>query len=81
VFKCLSGIKRLMLGTVGLNSGIDGPIRYKMFAGIDVGEGISESNKINSYKSNVFGHGYGGNGRVSIGCSYKGKIWSRWVEN
>ncbi|AJK64371.1 hypothetical protein KHU1_0402 [Bacillus amyloliquefaciens KHG19] len=81
VFKCLSGIKRLMLGTVGLNSGIDGPIRYKMFAGIDVGEGISESNKINSYKSNVFGHGYGGNGKVSIGCSHKGKIWSRWVEN
>src|SRR5699024_7230295 len=52
VFKCLHGIKRLSLGTVGLNSGIDGPIRYKMFAGIDVAEGISESNKINSYKSN-----------------------------
>ena len=81
VFKCLHGIKRLSLGTVGLNSGIDGPIRYKMFAGIDVAEGISESNKINSYKSNVFGNGYSGNGKVSIGCSYKGTIWSRWVES
>ncbi|WP_077319092.1 DEAD/DEAH box helicase [Virgibacillus proomii] len=81
VFKCLHGIKRLSLGTVGLNSGIDGPIRYKMFAGIDVAEGISESNKANSYKSNVFGHGYDGNGKVSIGCSYKGTIWSRWVES
>lgn len=81
VFKCLYGIKRLMLGTVGLNSAIDGPIRYKMFAGIDVGEGISESNKLNSYKSNVFGNGYNGDGKVSIGCSYKGTIWSRWIES
>ncbi len=43
VFKCLYGIKRLSLGTVGLNSGIDGPVRYKMFAGVDVAEGIAES--------------------------------------
>ena len=34
VFKSLYGINRLMLGTVGLKSAIDGPIRYKMFAGI-----------------------------------------------
>lgn len=78
VFKCLYGIKRLSLGTVGLNSGIDGPVRYKMFAGADVAEGIAESSKSNCYKSNVFGHGYNGDGRVSIGCSYKGTIWSRW---
>ncbi|WP_302966714.1 DEAD/DEAH box helicase [Intestinibacter bartlettii] len=78
VFKCLYGIKRLSLGTVGLNSGIDGPVRYKMFAGVDVAEGIAESSKSNCYKSNVFGHGYNGDGRVSIGCSYKGTIWSRW---
>jgi len=81
VFKCLHGIKRLMLGTVGLNSAIDGPIRYKMFAGIDVARGIAESTKENCYKSNIFGVGYQGNGRVSIGCSYRGTIWSRWVES
>lgn len=81
VFKCLYGINRLSLGTVGLNSGIDGPVRYKMFAGIDIAEGIAESSKSNCYKSNVFGHGYNGDGRVSIGCSYKGTIWSRWQEN
>lgn len=81
VFKCLHGIKRLMLGTVGLSSAIDGPIRYKMFAGIDVGQGITESSKENCFKSNIFGVGYQGNGRISIGCSYKGTIWSRWVES
>ncbi len=81
VFRCLDGIKRLMLGTVGLKSVINGPIRYKMFAGIDIAEGITESQKETSFKSNLFGTGYRGNGKISIGCSYKGRIWSWWVES
>lgn len=81
VFRCLNGINRLMLGTVGLLSAIDGPIRFKMFAGVDVELGISESLKYNSYKSNLFGVGFNGKGKVSIGCSHKGRIWSRWVES
>lgn len=80
-FRCLYGIKRLMLGTIGLKSAIDGPIRFRMFAGIDIGNGISESQKETSFKSNLFGTGYDGVGKVSIGCSYKGRIWSRWVES
>ena len=81
VFRCLYGINRLMLGTVGLNSAINGPIRYKMFAGIDIAQGITEAQRSTSTKSNLFGVGYNGHGKVSIGCSYKGIIWSRWVEN
>ena len=81
MFRSLCDIKRLVLASVGLKSAIDGPVRYKMFAGIDVGEGISEANKSNCFKSNVFGMGYEGDGRISIGCSYKGKVWSRWVED
>lgn len=81
VFRCLYDIKRLMLGTVGLKSGIDGPIRYRMFAGVDIANGITESQKETSFKSNLFGAGYNGHGKVSIGCSYKGTIWSRWIES
>lgn len=81
VFRCLNGINRLMLGTVGFLSAIDGPVRFKMFAGVDVEIGISESLKHNSYKSNLFGVGYNGKGKVSIGCSHRGCIWSRWVES
>lgn len=81
VFRSLNGINRLMLGTVGLKSAIDGPIRYKMFAGIDVGNGIAESQKSTSTKSNLFGVGFCQGERTSIGCSYKGRIWSRWVES
>lgn len=80
IFKCLYGINRLMLANVGLNSAIDGPIRYKMFTGIDIAEAISESQKGNCYKSNIFGRGYDGTGKTSIGCSYKGTVWGRMVE-
>lgn len=80
IFKSLYGINRLMLANVGLNSAINGPIRYKMFTGIDIVSAISESQKGNSYKSNLFGMGYDGNGKISIGCSYKGTVWSHWVE-
>lgn len=52
-----------------------------MFAGIDIGNGITESQKETSFKSNLFGVGYHGKGKMSIGCSYKGRIWSRWVES
>lgn len=80
IFKCLHGINRLMVANLGLNSAIDGPIRYKMFTGIDIAEAISEAQKGNCYKSNIFGMGYNGEGKTSIGCSYKGTIWGRLVE-
>lgn len=80
VFRCLHGINRLMFATVGLNSAIDGPIRYKMFAGIDISQGLSEAQKENCIKSNLFGVGFNGRGKVSIGCSHKGTIWAKWVE-
>lgn len=80
VFRALSGINRLMMASVGLKTAINGPIRYKMYAGVDIASGISDSAAGNSIKSNIFGTGYNGNGKVSIGCSYKGTIWSKWVE-
>lgn len=79
VFKCLHGFNRLVLANVGLNSAIDGPIRYRMFTGIDIKDALTESQKGNTYKSNIFGRGYNGNGKASIGCSYKGTIWSRLI--
>lgn len=80
VFRALSGINRLMMASVGLRTAINGPIRYKMYAGIDIASGISDSAAGTSIKSNIFGTGYNGDGKVSIGCSYKGTIWSKWVE-
>lgn len=80
VFRPLYGIKRLMMASVGLRTRFNGPIRYKMFTGIDIAEAISQAEAGQAIKSNIFGTGFNGNGRVSIGCSYKGTVWSKWVE-
>lgn len=81
VFRCLSGINRLMLSTVGLKTAISTHhIRYRMFAGVDVAEGITQSTTSAATKSNLFGVGYEGGSSMSIGCSYKGTIWAKWIE-
>lgn len=81
IFRCLNGINRLMLSTVGLKCEMDGPLRYKMFAGIDIEQAIAESEKQSCTKLNLFGIGYNGEEKVSIGCSKNGIIWSRWIES
>lgn len=82
VFRCLHGINRLMLSSVGLKTRISHRhIRYRMFAGVDVAEGISHAVKGSSTKSNLFGTGYRNGDKISIGVSYKGTIWARWVES
>lgn len=82
VFRCLHGINRLMLSSVGLKTRISHRhIRYRMFAGVDVAEGISHAVRGSSTKSNLFGTGYRNGDKISIGVSYKGTIWARWVES
>ena len=82
VFRCLYGINRLMLSTVGLKTAVSNHhIRYRMFAGVDVAEGITGATTGTSIKSNLFGVGYENGSSISIGCSYKGTIWAKWIEN
>jgi len=76
VFRAFSGINRLMLQNVGLAEQLGRLIRYTMRAGPDVEMGLTEAQKRNVRKSNIFGTGYENGAPVSIGCSYKGRIWS-----
>ncbi|MCM3575513.1 DEAD/DEAH box helicase family protein [Mesobacillus subterraneus] len=80
IYRSLDGINRLMIGTLGLKQQPSGRISFRMFAGTDIKSGISEAVGSGSTKSNLFGYGYQDGGRISIGCSYKGKVWMRWVE-
>jgi superfamily II DNA or RNA helicase len=80
VYRSLDGINRLMIGTLGLKQKPSGRISFRMFAGADIKTGISEAVASGSTKSNLFGYGYQNGERISMGCSYKGKIWMRWVE-
>lgn len=81
VFRSLSGVKRLKLYNVGLKKQLGKLISFTMQAGSDVDSGLDELLRRSSIKSNVFGAGYEKGSRTSIGCSGKGRIWSRRVIN
>lgn len=80
VYRVLKDVNRLMIGTLGLKQVPTGRVSFRMFAGTDVKNGISEAITSGSIKSNLFGYGFQNGHKISIGCSYKGKVWMRWVE-
>lgn len=77
MFRSFFNLKRLMLFNIGLNNLYAGHKKYTMYAGFDAGNGISQITKEESVKSNIFGVGFENGEKVSIGCSYKGRVWSR----
>lgn len=81
IFRCLATVNRLRLQNVGLIETLGRLIRFTMRAGSDVEGGLSEAQKRKAIKSNLFGTGFEDGHRTSIGCSYKGRIWSRQTTN
>ena len=73
-FKILHGINRLVLYSVGLYG--KGRLRFRMLTGLDIADAISAATQSASTKSNIFGAGFVGGRRVTIGASAKGRIWS-----
>ncbi|NRN28637.1 DEAD/DEAH box helicase [Photorhabdus heterorhabditis] len=85
-FRAMHGIKRLKLQNVGLNKN-NKNLRFMMFTGTDTKEAIPEIESKRARKSNIFAKGFENGKSVTIGCSYKGKIWSmssnsldKWIE-
>lgn len=81
VFRSLSGINRLKLQNVGLIEKLGRLIRYTMKSGPDVEAGLTPTELRTVKKANMFGVGYSGGEKTSIGCSYKGRIWSKKKAN
>ena len=81
IFRCLATVNRLKLQNVGLLEQYGRQISFTMRAGSDVESGISETQKQKAVKSNLFGTGFENGHRTSIGCSNKGRIWSRQTTN
>ncbi|MGF1733557.1 DEAD/DEAH box helicase [Photobacterium kasasachensis] len=75
VFRVLAGLSRLKLQNVGLNKNKKG-LRYSMHTGTEINDQIPDIEAKRAIKSNIFGKGFENGGLVSIGCSYKGKVWS-----
>jgi superfamily II DNA or RNA helicase len=79
VFRTLHGINQLLLVNLGLNHSLSRAVRFTMYMGSDIREGLSQASLQTKRKSNVFGRGYEGGERASIGCSAKGRIWSHRI--
>lgn len=77
VFRSLFGINRLRLQNVGLIDQNGRLIRYTMRAGSDIDSGLADAQRRLARKANIFGVGFEDGEKTSIGCSYKGRIWSR----
>lgn len=77
IFRILSGINRFKLQNVGLSEVMGKFIRFVMRVGSDIEPALSGAALSKAKKSMIFGSGYENGDEISIGCSYKGRIWSR----
>ncbi|MDE0004972.1 MAG: DEAD/DEAH box helicase family protein [Rhodospirillaceae bacterium] len=77
VFRSLGKINRLRFQNIGLKKRGRRNLRYAMYTGADVALALSQSERAGSEKSNLSGDGWEGGAFATIGCSYKGRIWSR----
>jgi len=76
LFRCFHGIARLMFTNVGLTEHLGRLVRYTGRMGPDVGQRLTDAQKRNTQKSVLFGAGYSGGEKATIGVSRKGRVWS-----
>ena len=78
-YRALDGVKRLILTNLGLLHTLNRASQFTMHVGSDIKAGLSQASIQNRRKSNLFGRGYEHGERVTIGISYKGRVWSHWI--
>ena len=91
VFRSFYGIHRVSLQNVGLKEFLNRKIRFTMRVGTDIQDALSIAEQQRGEKAFVFGSGYESGEKKTLGCSYKGRIWSylrgdlkgfiRWCKN
>ena len=77
IFRTLGRINRLIFQNVGLKKPGRRNLGFAMYTGSDVAEALSIAEKGASVKNNMSGTGWESGRHVSIGCSAKGRVWSR----
>lgn len=77
VFRAFHGIERIRLQNVGLKEFLGRNITFSMRTGYNIEEALELADKQSAEKAFVFGSGYKEGEKISIGCSYKGRVWSR----
>ena len=78
VFRALQPLRRPVLNTLGLSETRRRKIRYSQYQGSDIADELrSHSGNRTRSKTNLMVIGYTDSGKVSLGCSRKGKIWAQ----
>lgn len=91
MFRSLGHIGRLVFNNLGVTKHGRRNLSFAMYTGTDVKQALSETEKLGSRKSNISGYGWEDGSQITIGCSYKGRVWSKaagtipkfiaWAEN
>ncbi|MBC53312.1 MAG: helicase [Gammaproteobacteria bacterium] len=76
VFRALHGFKRLILRNIGLTHHQGRGVRYSMYMGVDVADGLDSAKSQSRIKNNLFATGFLDGMPATRGCSVKGKFWS-----
>lgn len=76
LFRCFHGMARVMLTNVGLTEHFGRLLRYTGRMGPDVGQRLTDAQKRNTQRTVLFGAGYAGGEKTTIGASRKGRVWS-----
>jgi len=77
IFRSLGRIGRLVFNNLGVTKHGRRNLSYAMYTGADVRQALSISEKSGSRKANLNGMGWEKGKQISIGCSYKGRVWSK----
>ena len=77
LFRVFSNVRRLRLFNVGARLPQGKDISFQSYYGRSVEDGINLLEQGKLLKNNLFGIGFKNGAKVSIGCSTKGKVWSR----
>lgn len=77
MFRAFGRIGRLVFNNLGVSKHGRRNLSYAMYTGADVRNALSESEKTGSRKSNIQGYGWDNGQQVTIGASYKGRVWSK----
>lgn len=77
MFRSLGNIGRLVFNNLGVTKHGRRNLSFAMYTGADVKQALSETEKKGSRKSNISGYGWENGKQITIGCSYKGRVWSK----
>lgn len=77
IFRSLGHIGRLVFNNLGVTKHGRRNLSYAMYTGADVRQALSLSEKTGSRKANLSGGGWEKGKQITIGCSYKGRVWSK----